>query len=105
MEHANNGCFVQPHDLALHHRRNSRYAQRLPRQASFAEESALSKDRNDRFFPLLGNDGNFYLALLDVENCVSRFALRENCLTILVCQYGPAHVYCGEEQAELKRRI
>src|ERR1700730_2032584 len=92
MEYANNGCFLQPHDLAFHNRRNSRYPQRLARQASLTEESALSRNRDDRFFPLFGNDGNFYLALPEVENRVSRFALREDGLTILVFQYGPATV-------------
>jgi len=41
-------------------------------------------DRDDRFVPLLGNDGYFYLALLDVENGVSGFTLREDDLAILV---------------------
>ena len=76
MEYANNGCFLQPHDLGFHHRRSSRDAQQLPRQASLAEEGALCKDRDNRFLSLFGSDGNFYAALLDVENRVSGFPLR-----------------------------
>jgi hypothetical protein len=84
MEHANDGSFLEPHDLAFHHRRDRRHAQRLPRQASLAAEIAGSKDRNDCFFPLFGNNGDFDLALLDVENSVRHLALREDSLIPLV---------------------
>src|SRR6266516_4453206 len=63
MEDTNDGCFLQPHDLAFHHRRGAPHAQQLPRQTSLAEEIALSKDRNDCFFPLFGKNGDFDLAL------------------------------------------
>jgi len=84
MEYANDGRFLQPHDLAFHHCRHSRHAQRLPHQASFANEIADSKDRDDCFFPLLGNNGDFNLALLDVENSIRRLSLREDGLILLV---------------------
>jgi hypothetical protein len=56
----------------------------LPYQASFAKEIARSKDRNDRFFALLGDNGDFDLALLDVENSIRRLSLREDNLILLV---------------------
>ena len=67
MDDTNDGRFLQPHDLAFHHRGDSCRAQRLPHQASFAKEIVRSKDRNDCFFTLLGNHGDFDLALLDVR--------------------------------------
>src|ERR1700692_2737234 len=39
-------------------------------QTSFTEKVAGSQDCNDRFLALLGNDGEFDLALLDVKNRV-----------------------------------
>src|SRR6266536_5387670 len=57
-----------------------------------------SKDRNDCFFPLLGNNGYFDLALLDVENSIRRLSLREDSLILLVCGNGSAAVCCGEKR-------
>src|SRR6266536_5620019 len=70
--------------LAFHHRRDRRHAQGLRRQASFAKEITRSKDRNDCFFALLGNNGDLDLALLDVENSIRRISLREDSLILLV---------------------
>jgi hypothetical protein len=39
-------------------------------QTSFAEKVTWSQDCNHRFLALLGNDGEFDLALLDVKNRV-----------------------------------
>jgi hypothetical protein len=36
-------------------------------QTSFAKKVTRSEDCNDRFLALLGNDGEFDLALLDVK--------------------------------------
>jgi hypothetical protein len=41
-------------------------------QTSFAKKVTRSEDCNDRFLALLGNDGEFDLALLDVKNRVLR---------------------------------
>src|ERR1051326_1617049 len=102
MEYTNDGSLLQPHGLAFRHRRDGRHTQRLPCQASFAKEFASSKDRDDRFFSLLGNDGYFYPALLDVENRVGGFALRKDDLTVLVFRYGPADIYSGQEHIGLE---
>ena len=84
MEYANDGCFLQPHDHAFHHCRRRSNAQWLPGQAPLAAEIASSKDRNDCFFALLGNDGDFDLALLNVENSIRRLSLRKDGLILLV---------------------
>ena len=43
-------------------------AQRMAIQTSFAKKVTRSEDCDDRFLALLGNDGEFDLALLDVKN-------------------------------------
>src|SRR6266566_6197827 len=98
MEDTNDGCFLQPHYLAFHHRGGARHAQQLPCQTSLAEEIALSKDRNDCFFPLFGKNGDFDLALLDVENSIRRLSLREDSLFLLVFGNGSAAVCFGEKR-------
>jgi len=75
MEHADDARFVQPHDHAFRHRRDRRYAPRLAGQATLAAELVRSKNCDDRFFPLIGNDGDLDLALLDVEYGIRRIAL------------------------------
>jgi hypothetical protein len=46
-------------------------------QTSFAKKVTWSEDCNDRFLALLGNDGEFDLALLDVKNRVRNLSLRK----------------------------
>ena len=70
MEHAHDGCFVEPHDDAFGHCRDCRQAPGLARQTALAEEIPLRVDCDDRFLPLLRNDGDFDFAFLDEENRV-----------------------------------
>jgi len=84
VDHANDGCFLEPHDHTFSHCGGRSDAQWLPGQASLAAEIARSKDRNDCFFPLLGNNGEFDLAVLDVEDSIRRLTLREDNLILLV---------------------
>ena len=51
-------------------------------QTSFAKKVTWSQDGNHRFLALLGNDGEFDLALLDVKNRVRDLSLRENNLIL-----------------------
>jgi hypothetical protein len=44
-------------------------------QTSFAKKMTWSQDCNDCFLALLGNDGEFDLALLDVKNRVRDLSL------------------------------
>ena len=53
-------------------------------QTSFAKKVTWSQDGNHRFLALLGNDGEFDLALLDVENSIRGLSLREDSLILLV---------------------
>jgi hypothetical protein len=56
MDHAENSRFFQPHDDGVRHRRDRRYALRLPGQTSFSEEIVRSKNCDDCFLALLRND-------------------------------------------------
>ena len=47
-------------------------------QTSFAKKVTWSQDGNHRFLALLGNDGEFDLALLDVKNRVCAAAGNED---------------------------
>src|SRR5947208_5152150 len=57
-------------------------AQRMAIQTAFAKKVAGSQDCNDRFLALLGNDGEFDLALLDVKNRVRDLSLRKDNLIL-----------------------
>jgi hypothetical protein len=50
-------------------------AQRMAIQTSFAKKVTWSQDCNHRFLALLGNDGEFDLALLDVKDRVRDLSL------------------------------
>src|SRR6476660_7400410 len=72
MEDADHGRFLQPHDLALRHRRCGRQAHRLSVQASFSAEFVRSQYRDDGFLALLGDNGDFDFAFLNVEHRIRR---------------------------------
>jgi hypothetical protein len=72
MDHADNGRFFQSHDDGVRHRRDRRYAVRLPSQTSFTEEIVRSKNCDDGFLALLRNDGDLHFAALDVEDRIRR---------------------------------
>ena len=82
MDHADDRRFLQPHDDGFRHRRGRRHAQRLPGEASFAEEFVRSENCDDGFLALLGNDGDLHLAFLDVEDRIRRVALRKDGLVL-----------------------
>jgi SAM domain (Sterile alpha motif) len=75
MQHADDSLLVQPHDLAFRHGRRCRHAPRLSGQASLAAKFSCPQNGDDRFFPLLGNNGHLHLAFLDEKNRVRRVAL------------------------------
>ncbi len=75
MDHADNSRFFQSHDDGVRHRRNRRYALRLPGQTSFTKEFVRSKNCDDGFLALLRNDSDLHLAFLDVENRIRRVSL------------------------------
>jgi hypothetical protein len=63
------------HRLAFRHCRGCRQAFRLSNQASFAHKFVWSQERDDGFLALLGYDGDFDLALPDIENRIRILAL------------------------------
>jgi hypothetical protein len=96
MEHADDARFLQPHNRAFCHRRDGRYAPWLPRQAPLAAELVGSKNCDDRFFPLVGNNGDLDLPLLHVEHSIRSVALREDDLILAIFGYGSALADFGE---------
>jgi hypothetical protein len=54
---------------------------------------------------LLREDGDFDLAVLDVENCIRRIALREDLLILSVFKDGSAAVFCGQENFGIERKL
>jgi hypothetical protein len=52
---------------------------------------------NNRLFALLGYDGDFDLALLDVEDGIRPVALREDPLLVAIIRYGPLAVHGAKE--------
>src|ERR1700731_3947749 len=61
--------------LGISHRRDRRYALRLPSKTSFTEELVRSMNCDDCFLALLRNDGDLHLASLDVEDRIRRISL------------------------------
>ena len=105
VEDANYGHLLQPHDLAFRHCHGCRDAPRLPGQASFAAEFVRPQDRDDRLLALLGDNGDFDLALLDIENCIRRTALREDRLVLLIFGDSSPDVFRVQENFGIERRF
>ena len=103
VEHAHDGRLFDPHDDAFRHRRDRRQAQRLSGQAALAEEVPLPVERDDRFLPLLGDDADLDLALLNVKDGIRRVALREDFLILAIVRYGPPAVHGAEEGFHVER--
>ena len=75
LDHPDNSRFFQAHDDRFGHRRDRRYALRLPGKTSFTEEIVRSKHCDDGFLALLRNDGDLHLASLDVEDRIRGVSL------------------------------
>ena len=71
MDHPNNGCPFQSSDDRVNRGRGRRDALHLPGKTSLAEEFVRSKNCEDCFLALLGNDGEPHLALLGVKAVTS----------------------------------
>src|SRR6476660_6605579 len=97
MEDADHSCFLQPHDLAFRHCRRGRQAHRLPVQASFSAEFVRPQDGDDGFLALLRDNGDFDLAVLDIEHRIRRFTLREDRFALPIFGDAPTAIYGGEK--------
>jgi hypothetical protein len=60
-------------------------------------------DRDHRFLPLIGTDGELDLAFPYVKDGIGRVSLREDSLIFPVVRYGPAAVHSGEEFVDVER--
>jgi hypothetical protein len=66
-------------------------------QTSFAEKVTGFQDCDHCFFALLGNDGEFDLALLDIKNRVRDLSLRKNDLILPIFEYRFSLARLGEK--------
>jgi hypothetical protein len=82
MNGGDHGGLLQASYHAFVHRPGCRDAQRMAIETSFAKEVASFQDCDDCFLALLGNDGEFDLALLDVKNRVRGLSLRKDNLIL-----------------------
>ena len=98
MDHAENSRFFQAHDDGVRHRRDRRYAPRLPGKTSFTEEIIRSKHCDDGFLALLRNDGDLRLALLNIEDRVANLPLRKDDLAFAVLGEASAVADTGEKR-------
>src|SRR3954447_22045984 len=72
-------------------------------QASFAKKVARPGDCNDVFLALLGNNGEFDLALPDVKNSVRDLPLREYNLILAIFAYRFSVAHLSEKYFGIKR--
>jgi hypothetical protein len=74
----------------------------MPVQAALPEEVTISVERDDRLPTLLGDDADLDLALLNVEDGISRVALREDLLVLPIFRHGPPRGHGVEEDLDVK---
>src|SRR6266403_2743396 len=72
-------------------------------ETSFAKKIAGSQDCDYRFLALLGNDGEFEPALLDVKDRVGDVSLRENNFVLTIFEYRLALADFGEKCLGIER--
>jgi hypothetical protein len=83
----------------------SGWAPHLPGQASFAAEFVRPQDCDDGFFALLGNNGDFDLAIPDIENCIRGAALYEERVALFIFEDGSAAVFGAQKNFRIERRL
>ncbi len=87
-----------PRDDSVRHDRDRRDTLYLPSEASFAEELICSKNGDERFLALLGNDGELRLAFMNVEDRIARVALGKDDLALAVLADASAVPDTGEKR-------
>src|SRR5204863_6471540 len=103
MNGGDHGRLLQASNYAFIDRPRCCDAQRMAIQTSFAKKVTWSQDGNHRFLALLGNDGEFDLALLDVKNRVRDLSLRKNNLILPIFGYRFSLAHLGEKCFGIKR--
>jgi hypothetical protein len=84
MEQTDGGFLFNAQNGCIFDRRG--HANGLPGQAPLAKKVVGAEQGYHRFLSLLGDNRQFDLALLDLQNCVRRITLRENRLLPPVLQ-------------------
>ena len=105
MEHAHDGCFVEPHDATFGDGRGCRQAPWLAGQTALAKEIPLRMDCDDRFLPMLGNNADFDLAFLNVKDRIRRIPLQEDTFILSIRRYGPTRIHRGEKRCDIEGRL
>jgi len=72
---------LHPHHHAFRHCSCCRQVLQLPDQAALHPKEFIDPQDSDNGFLALGNDRDFDLALLNIENCVSDITLRKDFFT------------------------
>src|SRR5260370_28930328 len=97
MNGGDHGRLLQASNHAFIDRPRCCDTQRMAIQTSFAKKMTWSQDCNDCFLALLGNDGEFDLALLDVQHRVRDLSLSENNLILQIFRYRFSLAHFGEK--------
>src|SRR4030095_2846523 len=84
--------------------RCSTHAQRLPRQASLAQEVARAEHGHDGFFPRRGHDRELYAAILDVEHAGRLCSLSEHDRATGEAHDATRHASRVKERVYIERR-
>jgi hypothetical protein len=69
------------------------------------QNSSDPRTATTAFLALLGDNGDFDLALLDIENCIRRTALREDRLVLLIFGDSSPDVFRVQENFGIERRF
>jgi hypothetical protein len=104
MEDANDGPFLDPHDLAVDQRRRARDALRLSGQTSFAAKFVPPEDCDHSLLAVFGNDGDLDFARLDVKDRICGIPLREDFLILAIFRNRSSSLNFGQEGFRIKRR-
>src|SRR5690349_23271072 len=95
MEHADEGFLFNPHDLAFADGCCRCDAPRLSGQTCLADEFVFSKNCDDGFLALLGDDRDLDLASLDVKNRIGGIALAEERFALAISRGGSSTADLG----------
>src|ERR1035441_10410857 len=96
------GFLIDPHQRAIGHCGRSAHAERPCCEATFSEEIALIQNAYCGFLPARGQNGEFYLSPLYVENRIGRVALSKDCLFFGSGRDCPAAVDGRKEGLEVE---
>src|SRR3954453_1550599 len=97
--HAFNG---EPYNCTVVNSRGARYTYSLTIQCSFTEEMLCLKNANHGLFAPPGDDGDLYLACLNVKNVRRRILLRENNFAAAVFRNPMTRTGRGQKYIRIK---